>query len=452
MKTFKEYLEEASNLGSGELGKPNSMTGEKRVDILRKLITTNTPIETIDGKHIIIGDIQQALDSIDQFEKDGKSFTMISNQGEKVSLTKIKKSKVFGGGGSGAGGGTIQTAIAESAQCLWIMALLHEGLHDINYFTDDILKQYSKHIDVGKTKIDQMLQIDDSWKKSSYDIAKFLIQNGFVNKNMKLHRDSKIMNAIYKKKNEAFKNNGFRPMSNDKWNPGDIWAVSNDFNLSEIDTSNIQSLRTSILKHYTERRLIGISLKKVEKTLKYKELNLEIPPDVDLHKLKEIQMSSKKGSFWSAKGATVVYDTGTIDIRDNSSFGTIKTEIRGKTARGGGAGWGPMQDAALKTFRTKLPSTQEIAKKAKAIEKGSKKDIDLFYELMISSGVNMDKKEVIKTLAQKPAPWIHAKLGVMHITSLINQGGRKANDFITKIINYAGSTTEESSVYLKIFE
>ena len=38
IESFFTYLGEGTNLGSGELGKPNSKTGEARTDILRRLI------------------------------------------------------------------------------------------------------------------------------------------------------------------------------------------------------------------------------------------------------------------------------------------------------------------------------------------------------------------------------------------------------------------------------
>jgi len=55
--SFAKYLEEGTNLGSGELGKPNSKTGEARTDILRKLIKAKKPLELVKGGSIVVGDI-----------------------------------------------------------------------------------------------------------------------------------------------------------------------------------------------------------------------------------------------------------------------------------------------------------------------------------------------------------------------------------------------------------
>jgi hypothetical protein len=39
---------------------------------------------------------------------------------------------------------------------------------------------------------------------------------------MTFHRGDKVMAEIYAKKTVAFKNNGFSPLKDDKWNPGFI--------------------------------------------------------------------------------------------------------------------------------------------------------------------------------------------------------------------------------------
>jgi hypothetical protein len=56
-------------------------------------------------------------------------------------------------------------------------------------------------------------------------------------------------------------------------------------------------------------------------------------------------------------------------------------------------------------------------------------------------------------LAKKPGDWIHAKLGTLYMIEAVERfGGKKTNRWITKLINYAGSKTEDSSAYVKIYE
>lgn len=451
---FKEFLNEATNLSASELEKPNATTKEARVTILINLIKAGTPLERVKGKPFLVKDVEAALAAINQFKKDGNNFALGMDGDKPVMNQHLKKGKVFGGGVSGAGGGTAQTAIVESTQCLWLAAMLHEGpTNPEEYFTDAILKKYKKYIDVGKTTMDQMLGVDDSWKTSSYLSGKYLIANGYVNKNQKFHRDSKLMQGIYSAKNDAFKNNNMGKFKDDKWNPGDIWAVDGSFKLSELDTTTVKQLNRSIMDGFSSRRCVAISLKKVVKKVKAKEFNVKLPPDVADHKIQGLKLSSAKGTFWSAKAGQVDYDEGKIAIMANSSMGTNKMEILGKTARGGSIGWGVIIDSAKMVFGRKMRTHMQIKRLAIAIAKKNDKRAKSVFFKMINDVFPMSRKEFDDNIDTKDAPWVAAKLGATLVCRILNLNkGPKANRFITKVINYAGSKSEDSSSYLKVYE
>ena len=77
LKSFHIFLDEGTNLGSGELGKPNSKTGEARTDILRKLIQAKKPLELVKGGSIVVADIDAAMKAIDQYEIDSSIFAVL---------------------------------------------------------------------------------------------------------------------------------------------------------------------------------------------------------------------------------------------------------------------------------------------------------------------------------------------------------------------------------------
>ena len=454
--SFAKYLEEGTNLGSGELGKPNSKTGEARTDILRRLIQAKKPLELVKGGSVVIGDIEGAMKAIDQYERDGGIFAMLDTKGNSIKISQLKKSSVFGGGGAGAGGGTLQTAIAEAAQCVWCAAMLDLGLTTpIDDFTDEVLTKAFKKVDVGKTTLKEILAIDDAWKNSSYLSAQLLIKEGYIKRGMTFHRDSKLMKAIYQAKNEAFKNNDFPKFTDDKWNPGDIWAVAPNFDIKTLNTATVRGLQKSILQHFVDRTCVGISLKKIIKKAKSKELNVELPPDTDDYKVKQAAakaIKSGRGDIWSSKGGTIQYDDGYLMVKDNSAYGSIKAEIQGKTARGGGVGWGYIKDSAKQTLRIVLPEIKTIARAAKKIAKGDKKETEKMFKLM-EKVEGTTRKEFDKNIKTKPGDWIHAKLGTLYMIEAVERfGGKKTNRWITKLINYAGSKTEDSSAYVKIYE
>lgn len=454
MRSFKGYLVEGTKLIPSELKKPNGLTKEKRTDILRRLIQNGEALELVKGGPFVVQDIESAMAAIDQFERDEKPFALIGANGTTISSSELKKSKPFGGGGGGSGAGTENTAYNESAQCVWLQAMLDHGYqNDFDFFTDEILSEAYKKVDVGKTKLDSILNITDQWKMSSYLAGQHIIKNGYVKKGMKFHRDSDVMNKIYKLKDDAFKNNGFSKFSHDKWNPGDIWAVSPDFDFKEINTDSVAGLNKSILELFVQRRLVGISLKLVKKKAKNVERNVELPPDTDDHKVMAVALQSQRGTFWSTKGGTITFDTGVMEIKDNAYLGTNKVEIKGKTARGGGAGWGIIVDGSKQVFRKNLPKHNKIKATAIRAAKGDKRALTVVWKLTKYMEPNMSEEEFNENITTKDAGWISAKLGALYITSIIKSNmGQKANRFVTKLVNYAGSKSEDSSAHVIIKE
>ena len=455
MLNFSEYLQEGTNLGSKELSKPNSVTGEKRTNIFRKMVKGGVPFTLVKGGKFTVSNVKSALAALKQYEHDEVSFSVLDQDGNPVKITQISKSTEFGGGVTGAGAGTKQTAIAESAQCVWLQAMLDNGMHELEYFTDSVLKHAYKNVDVDSS-LNEILAVDDTWKISSFLSAKLLIKEGYVNKGMEFHRGSKTMKLIYNLKDQAFKNNDLSKFTDDKWNPGDIWAVKKGFNIKkELKFDSVKALQRSILKHFVDRNIVAISLKKITKAAKAKEYNISLPPDTDDYKLKEILIMSKtRGTFWSSKAGSIIYDSGAMEVKANSSYGSSKVEIKGKGARGGGAGWGYIKDAAKQALKFILPETRTMVSNAKKILKGDTKEMKRFYQLVANIDPNlMHEEEFNVEIRKKDGPWIAAKLAVCHLISMIKDNhGVKANRYITKLINYAGSKTEDSSTYVKIHE
>jgi hypothetical protein len=451
MKSFKSYLREAVAMSPKELQKPNSLTGEKRTDILRREIKAGNPLELKAGGFFVVTDIQAALDAIDKFEKDGKAFKLIGGGGS-INSSHLAKSKVFGGGGGGAGGGTDQTATVESAQCLWLQAMLDNGMLSLESFTEEMLTAAYPKIKVD-VKLDKILEIDDGWKKSSYLGAKHLIENGFAHKGMVAHRGSDLMKAIYSAKNKALRNQGLSKISDDKWNPGDIWLADASFKASELPTDTLHNLNKKLVELFNQKRLIGVSLKKIVKAAKHDVKNLE-EKNLKTFKFKTAALASaQRGTIWTSKGGNVYYDGGSMEIRTNSALGTHKAEIKGKTARGGGAGWGVIINYAKTKLKYTLPKNRELVATARKIASGSSKETAQMFKMMDAIVPDLTEQEFMQEIAKKDAVWIHAKLGVIHMFYAMHKANQQAKDsFISSIVSYAGSELEESSVYVKVYE
>jgi hypothetical protein len=403
MLTFKNFLKESTKLTPAELIKPNSQTGVIRLEILKSEIVNSNPLELAKGGTVVVIDIDSALSAIKQFEKDNKPFKLNTNRGP-IRSSDLAKNKIFGGGISGAGSGSADTAVNESAQCVWLQAMLDGGSNNpIEYFTDQILTTAYKKVQVD-VSLDKILDISDQWKFSSYQTAKILINNGYAKKGMVCHRGSKLMKDIYAAKNIATKNSGLSKITDDKWNPGDIWLAASSFKISDLPTDSLAALNEKIKDLYSQRILVGISLKLVAKKPKLTEYNIEDPPSITTYKFINFYLESNRGSFWSSKSGAIEFSGGKMQVATQTSFGSFKAELAGKKARGGGIGWSGIADYAKTELKKTIPQNADIKKMAQSISKGNKKDIDSekFTESLRASKVaGADFSKVIVAIRQK---------------------------------------------------
>ena len=418
MLKFSSYLEEALRpLTPAELKKPNSSTGEARIDILHQAILNGTTLITTDNKEVKLARSQENLAAIAKFKEDGKAFELEvlgRDGGKKLSSSNIGKSPIFGGG-KGAGGGTENTAIVESAQCLWNAALLMHGANQpIEFFTPSILKSAMKRVDTGSVTFDQMISLDPSWATSSYLSAQRLIKDRYISLTMTYHRDSATMKKIYQAKKEAFKNSDMPVLSDDKWNPADIWAIEKGVNIDNfLDTSSIGALNRKLLEAFNRRIIVGISLKKVVKSAKSKEYNTVMARQPTHRYERGLVKSENRGDFFSNKGGMLFFDAGKMEIRPNNYLGANKIEILGKTARGGGAGWGVIIDAAKRHMGVNIPKHASIKKLAQDLAKGNKKEIMAFYKLAKIADPSLTYDYFEQEATKKDAGWFSAKLAAV---------------------------------------
>jgi hypothetical protein len=458
MKNFKDFklITEAVALTPTNLDANNSKTGRPRIDILRDLIVQKKPLELAKGGFIIVTDIETSLIHIANFKKNPlhygrKGFPLETENGTYMS-NQLAKSDVFGGGGGGAGSGEKETRRNEAHNAVMLHAMLEHGYNQpLEFFTNSILKNAYRNAKLD-AKWDELSDMPDDWMLSSYNISKELIKRGYVKKGMTIHRGSAEMIRIYAKKNEAYKNMKLTNLKDDKWNPGDVWAIDKGFNIEDLDNSNIAALNGSILQNYLDRRLVGISLKgPMKKDVPIKEFNID-KSLIKSYKYLGFELETKGGSYWSAKNGSLKFDSGVLMFKDNKQFGNIKAEIKGKKARGGGLSWGIMNNYLLRNGRRYglKPHAAYIVKQAKKMAKGDDRALKEYYTYFNYFYNNVGYNEFKKELSKKDGQWISSKFAITMIAYQLEKlGGRKLNDTITNFVNYAGSELTESSAYVK---
>lgn len=466
---FKSFnsspLVEAVALTPANLADRNNDTKEKRIDILARLIKAKEALELAKGGTFTVGNdyIDDALAHCANFKKNSDhygrgGFPLTDKNGKEIKSNLLAKSRVFGGGVGGAGSGTKETARNECHNACMIKAMIDDGSnYEIEHFDSArIAKAYkdngSQNLSVNT---DTILETPEEWWISSYNNAKWIVDNGYVKKDHVISREGPDMNMVYLLKNKAYNNNGFKPLMNDKWNPGDVWAIEKGLNLQkELDVTSVGAFNKSIMALFTERRLVGISLKgPIKKYPPYnKVFNLRQPPESPNHKFKEIKLESTGGTFWSWKGMDIVYDTGTLNFKDGSPGKSNKAEIKGKKAKGGGLGWTIMQDFIKRETRITIPKhaggikkdAQSIAKKDTTKVKNMFTKYTIFYP-------GVKQKDFEKELFKKDWRWISAKLAALTVAEILQKNvGKKTDAIITNFVNYAGSDLLDSSTYVKV--
>lgn len=367
----------------------------------------------------------------------------------------------FTGKSGGAGAGTIQTRIAEATQCVWNVCVLKNPRKAQTEFTKKDLKAAydSPNCKVHGTTFDEIYNIEEKWHKSGYLSAKKLVADGWINLKQEFHHGTPAgMDKIYKLKKDALSNSDLPNITNDKWNPGDFWAIEKGFRLDSLDISSIKAYNMELIKQFKAKKIVGISLKQVKKTARISVLNETNDRPSDF-KYSEGQLESNRGDFFSNKSGTILFKKGTSDgkmeIRTNNSLANHKVEIMLATARGGGCGWGEITEFVKEATDYSLPNNPQILDKAQGIVNGQKQAIDYFWKLATDCGYDKKykKEDFMKSVSALGKVYVHSKLGALELIAVLERStAKQANQIIAKIHNYAGSQLDLSSVYIKVYE
>lgn len=458
---FKNFLlNEAAGLSGAELVKPNSKTSEPRIDILRKKILNNEPLDLVDGGSFLVTDIKDALNKLNKFnEKNPESFKLTgktSNDKEISILTsKLLKTKEFGGQSSGSGGGASSTDLNESAQCYYCSAVcnIFGKPMDKEYFTPDVLKNSAIYVD-ATTKVENVISdLSDEWVESSVKIANKLFKDGYIKSGMFFHRGSDLMKKIYSSAKKAAKNSDLK-INFDKWNPGDIWACYQNFNPNNLNTTSISALNEQLIELFNTKVLIGISLKKVKKEPNIKIFN----KDKDKPNFRPISyelVEGKTSNFDSTTKVILKYNVGEAQGRTFNYLSNWAFEIKGKYAAGGKCGLSAiMSILKFNNIRPPKISYNSVKKLSIEVPNNFKNEMFQLYE-------KFDKKNKFnfeqfsnlldeKSKSKEGVNWIFSKYIGMKLFETFENAGNKDNDIVNDIVNYALSSSSFSSIFIKV--
>ena len=466
--------------------KDASISGQKvsRFNILRNALGTVPIVVSSTGKTVIIANTVENQNQIEIYEAAGSKDAPRSGMKLKIkggtftTSNNIQKSPMFGGhfNSERSGAKTISitegTARAESLQCFYNAAIAQNPKLKYENISQVVLQKTAHKCKTGKTTLAKAYDMDVSWHQSSYWIAQALVKGRHINSGYTYHRDDAIMKSIYAAKGRAYTKNKIPILRDDKWNPGDFWAIKSGVNVDaefkDHDTS-VEAINKKTERLFNDKKVIGISLKKVlkENKLKIKRLNhSDDPREVEAHQLSHVELAGKKG-FFSAKQAYVYTRTGIKAVLADKSgnVGPQAIEIVLASAKGGQAGF----DIAIIPAAERHLGAHNIANNKTAVNitgaimQGDVKTINKFWKMVetvqksslckdrLDDKVNEAQfKQQLKATTKDR---IHSKYAQASILNALVKAKKPDQDkWIDWVINYAGSTLAESSVYLKAFQ
>lgn len=387
------------------------------------------------------------------------------------------------GGGSGAG--AAETARNEAAQCLYAALAFNVYRGEINEDLPIALSDFekaSKTIDVD-VPFEQLLpgELSKEWEISSIRGANKLWQvfhnsgKSYVFCRGGGPDDKQIKKAYQRARRSMMKDPNVKVVfsSEDKWNPADIWMVSTTFNAGDLDQhKTVDTINQFIEEQYTERQLIGVSLKKIAGAVNFKVLNYSL----DKTDLNDIVM----GKFWvNYKGKRKTQDAFPMDVYlyfrnpggnsdrfqsrnfAGSGAGSWQIQIGGTVAQHGRCGGGSIVEILKsldvsytgittgwnnKSFWSDCNPTNKSKK-----DKITTEIIELMDKYSIPHEVTgwPGKIQARAEIANQSQSYRFSKLMGLRLLDCIKTSGKE--DAIMKALYcYASSTTEKSSTHVKL--
>ena len=369
-------------------------------------------------------------------------------------------------GSKGSGGGAAATAIQESAQCVYAAMRYYCGEKDI--YTEEDLKCGMDHVDVGGTKLEEIMGLPKEWKEVSVKGANEIFKSVGAGK-YKFVRGDKIIDDGAIKKAFGRVKGQTNLSSEDKWNPADIWMVKeSEINAikKHLDGENtIDCLNNALLQMFTEKKLIGISLKKIEGAA-----NMSIKNDIPAAQKK----ANEKARFVHYElryfnrnsypmDVYLKYGPGGFDKFQARNFGGStkgdwKLELKGKSAAQGKVQGEVvvrlLSDAGFTNIsQFKIPTWAESSPGMSAAQKKITNEI---YDLLKKySAENLDKSSkaeanVKAEIASQEKSWRYSKLAGLRFLDWLKTKCTDPDMAMKELYLYASSQSDKSSVYYKL--
>ena len=363
-------------------------------------------------------------------------------------------------GSKGSGGGAAATAIQEAAQCVY--AAMRYYCDEKEIYDESDLRCGMNHVDVGGTKLEDIMGLPKEWKEGSVKGANEIFEKVGAGKYKFVRGDRLLDDGSIKKAFGRVKGQT-NLSSEDKWNPADIWMVEESevgAIKKHLDGENtIDCLNNALLQLFNEKKLIGISLKKIEGNAK---MDVKNNQSASVRKANEKAKFEKYDlTFLSSMDVYLYYGPGQFEkfqARNfgGSSKGDWKLELKGKSAAQGKI-QGAVVIELLKNAGFTNISQFKIPTWAESDPNASKaQDIttEIYNLLKDYSATKFDKSKKAEAnnkaqIATQDKSWRYSKLAGLRFLDWLTKC-KDPNMAMKEIYLYASSQSDKSSVYYKL--
>tara|TARA_R110001583_G_scaffold20309_1_gene78481 strand:- start:620 stop:2062 length:1443 start_codon:yes stop_codon:yes gene_type:complete len=427
-------------LNPGELRKERN---PNRAEVFLKKIENDEEFELMDGSMVVI-DKEQSADSIQKLkDKNFNKLIFVNTLGKQLKLNQFKKTSEFGAG-SGAGGGSVDTRIMESAHCYGcaIAYYIIKGKITDNDLIRENFEKAKSYVNVDATidEIEEFLERKSLWYNSTAKSVNRIFEL-FPNKGYTFHRGSEQVNKIYNAWKVGKKQRELKLMD-DKWNPSDIWLMTSkveNFNWS----NDLSVLNGEIAQFYGDGDLIGISLKMIGKKTDAKSQVYNDPgiPPGNVYQYEGYKSTSKSSTL------DILYNGGSITCRNFSVETGWSTEIKGKAAQGGKCGHTGVNDILKINNLPLLPKQKDVLV---AFQTDNEEYYNKFYYLFDRFVENISKDNFKILYNEKPLSWKTSNYMNLEFLLKLEDNQSKADEILNDVMRYASSSTKISSQFIKI--
>lgn len=463
----------ANNLDSTEFFKLPNKKRPNRKEVFLKKYQGGESFTLVTGAEVTFVKEQSIINKIKNLGPDDKAIyngiSLKGTDGKTYKITQIKKTAEFGGG-TGSGAGADLTAVTESGQC-YVCAIVYNVCKRKITWDDLTVENFVKaHTHCDTTiKYDGVIEKSPTeWLQSYIDTANKLFENYKMPGTMKFHRGSSFVDAIYKSKKTAHTADSKSEtpqapgsFSDDKWNPADIWMTTLT-TAPKLNDGTWSELNADIQKLAKDKKLLGVSLKKVEGNAKFEVYNdssdLTKQYTYEGFRLAPTGTTGKYPPFFNSIDMYMKISGKEIQFRATSGEAMWQGEIKGASAAGGKIGGGNVN------FFMKKHTGEEIFTGSEKTVLSMIKDqkfYDRFYSLYTKhfKAANLqgepvslaDFKKYAMLKQQESAGYLFSKyMNMRFLDIFLKQSTKVRNEIVTDFFRYASSNIDVSSYFVKI--